>query len=227
METMSTANLTKKAIGPLDTSRLNLSAVRGGRTQAKLQEDEKISLAEAESRAKDTYETLRKTGYVARKREFYNTLKDEAEAEGFSVSAAADGKIERILSDPRLKEDEGLRVGLWRELNTLCIDLDKDVPPEDKARFKQMVSEARNEDEVVDVDRKWMAWRIDKLGGECVSHIAEGYDCFVVLAEALKNKDEKCLNEDWYWAYLFHVVNQSAKIRVWAQMSLRKATRRR
>lgn len=221
------ANLTKKVIGPLDRSMLNLGAPRDGAVSARTMAGNRVDPGRAEFAAKEIYGKLRKTDHITRKRDFYSSLKDEASAAGREVPAAESRRIELILEDPRLKNDEALRVELWRRLNALCIDFDEGMPAEDKAGFRQLITNARDEDEVVDVDRKWMSWCIDRRGEGCVSHVVEGHEYFAYFAGKLKSKDEKCLEEDWYWAYLFHMVNQSARIRMWVQMSLRKAVRGR
>jgi hypothetical protein len=221
------ATALKKALGPLDISRLNLSAVRSAREPAKPREDSRIDPEKAVEAAKDVYSKLKRIDYVTRKREFYKILKGDAAALGRGVTSAEDERISRILSDPGLKGDEGLRVELWKRLNAVCIDIDGRMPPEDKARFKRLVAGARDEAGVVNVDREWMTWCVLKLGDGCVSRVVDGQEYFSFFADRLREKDPKYLEEDWFWAYLFHIMNESAKVRMWAQMSLTKTIMRR
>jgi hypothetical protein len=226
METVSKAAI-RKAMGPLDISKLDLSAVRSGREPPRQMEGARTNQAKAEAAAKEVYTRLRKVDFVSRKRDFYGILKGDAAALGRGIPKAEDERIAHILSDPGLKETESLRVELWRRLNSICINIDESTPPEDKARFIRMIGEACDEASVVEVDRKWMEWRIGRLGPGCASGLIEGQEHFAFFAERLKERDPRYVEEDWYWAYLFHIVNETSKVRMWTQMSLRRAVMRR
>lgn len=222
MENMSKTAI-RNAIGPLDISKLDLGAVRRGREPWPRRDEIATDPERAEAAAKEVYARLRNVDFVKRKREFYQILKSDAAALGRGIPRADDERIEQILSDPSLKGSEALRVELWRRLNSVCIDIDEGTPEEDKARFRRMISEADDEAKVVGVDRKWMKWRINRLGEGCVSRLIEGQEHFAFFAERLKERDPRYVDEDWYWAYLFHTVNESSKVRMWTQMSLRRA----
>ncbi len=172
----------------------------------------------AETTAKSIASAVESMDFLTKKREFYDTTMKRAQVEMerghyAGVPPETVKKLEEILSS-NFEHDEKLRNDWWREINLICIAINQKMSPEEKAEFSKGLMTAKTHEQMMAEDEKWMRWYVENVGISHIPSTVPGHEYFGFFAEKLKENDQHYLSKDWYWDYMFHMVNETARLSV-------------
>jgi hypothetical protein len=139
---------------------------------------------------------------------FYERLKKEV-PKGYEITNDTNERIVNLLKDPDLEKDEFLRRELWKECNSIAIDVNEHMSEQDKKVFKYLIANSSTAKDQRLTNISWMEWHLKKRGSKDI--VGEGSEYFEFFADKFAKEDISYLVRDWYWDYMFYMVNESAE----------------
>ena len=183
-----------------------------------------INAAAARATARSIGEEVAGRDFLSQKWEFYETTMKRARKLRYAVPKGTSERLREIMLSPDFGRDNKLKNEWWREMNTLCVDINPYMSPAEKKAFKMRLAAANGPREMAAVDESWMLWYIHRMGTpnigdpnwEDFNFFARvpGHGYFEFFAEKLLEDDRDYLREEWYWEYMFHMVNETARLAV-------------
>ena len=136
----------------------------------------------------------------------YERNKYRAKIEGYTIPKKVQEKIEAILANPKLETKKELQVELRKTMHLQEITMQRDLyTKEEFEGFVKLLESVTTLEELREADKKWMTWAVKKFGSKCADDEEKKY--FEFFASKLLDADEEYTREEWYWAYMFEIVN--------------------
>jgi|GEM_PF-5221341 hypothetical protein len=178
-------------------------------------ERKRVNETKAAAAAQKIHHTVMQKDYGARSKEFYEVnVKKFAKRYKFEISEETDKRIRELLKEYNVGSPNEFetRKAIWQELNLILIAADPTMTKAEKKMFNEDLIYAKTGEDIKKADERWLRWYLEKFGSVHISKSIEGSEYFAFFAEKLENDDQKYISKHWYWTYMFHMINETARI---------------